>query len=89
MSDICYFVTEQDDGETWVKGFSNAVSSGEFFWNVTRAICFSDCSNDRVSEIVWHGVHLWYGGWLPGMHYQYFDEDDHLIWEDWFPEWDH
>lgn len=89
MLDICYYVTKYDDDVLYVKGCANDIRANEFFTDVSRIICFDDCNPVTVMEIIWHGKTVHYRGWAPGMHYMYDDDDGNLVWEGWFPEWDH
>lgn len=97
MTDLCYYAYKQevcdDDGstheETCVQGYWSRTNENKFFREVSYKICFSDCEPREVVEIVWHGKRVRYVGWQPGMKYQYVDDNNELVWEGYFPEWDH
>ena len=85
---ISYYVVESDD-TVYVKGYSSDDSADRFFTDVSRALTFDGCSDDRVLEIIWHGKPVYYAGWASGMLYQYYSKSGKLVWEGRFPEWDH
>lgn len=60
-----------------------------FFVNLSKRLCFSDCSNELVTEIYFEGKPIHYGGWKPNMLYTFYDENNTLIWAQAFPHWDH
>ena len=61
-----------------------------FFRHVAELICFDDCGDDRVDEIVWNGHHVHYTGWQPGMVMEFADDETgEIIYSGSFPEWDH
>ena len=92
---ICYFaVTEpssdyDSEDTVCVHGYSSDVSMCKFFSEVSQVICFGDCSDEDVIEIVWQGQRVHYCGWEPGMVYRYVDEKNKEVWCGRFPEWDH
>ena len=64
--------------------------SDELFAFVSKMICFSDCDDHaEIVQIVHAGKEVHYGGWKEGMHYTFYDEDNNLVYENWFPQWDH
>ena len=76
-----------DDGETSVTVYDDA---GYMFSDASRQICFSDCNNTlTIERIVCDGKEVHYGGWKQGMHYTFYDNDGNLVYENWFPQWDH
>ena len=85
---VCRYVTDEDDIDV-VYGYSSDVSESKFFTDVSKKICFDDCEPVDVIEIIWHGKHVWYMGWKPGMVYQFGDMYRNVVWEGCFPEWDH
>ena len=96
MTDICYVAYTQevydDPGtheETCTQGYWSGTNENKFFREVSRIICFDDIEPRTVVEIVWHGKKVFYRGWKPGMLFQYEDESGELVWEGYFPEWDH
>lgn len=62
----------------------------EMFRWVSKIICFSDCDESTdILQIVYEGKEVHYGGWKQGMHYTFYDKDNNLVYENWFPQWDH
>ena len=57
--------------------------------NVSKTIAFSDCSDERVTKIVYRGRELTYAGWQPGMVYEFIDSNGVVMWSAAFPEYDH
>ena len=91
---ICYFAVEHDVSDSdervvSVHGYDSTVSADRFFTDLSKIICFSDCTNDVAYMIVWHGEETWYDGWKPGMVYRYVGPEGRVVWEGRFPEWDH
>ena len=65
--------------------------SDELMLFVSKQICFSDCDDHaEILQIVRAGREVIYGGWKHGMHYTFYDkETNELVYENWFPHWDH
>lgn len=80
---------DSDDRIVTVHGYSSNVSADRFFTDVSKILAFDDCTNDDVTEIYWHGERVWYFGWEPGMHFRFGDICKNVVWEGWFPEFDH
>lgn len=62
---------------------------GEVFCRAAQEESFSDCTgvNDVVIR---HGPHTYrYVGWQPGELFQFKDENGVIVWEGWFPSWEH
>lgn len=57
---------------------------------VVKMICFSDCSDEVVTKIVYEGREIEYIGWRPGMYiaFRYVGTDE-IAFEGWYPEYDH
>lgn len=64
------------------------VNKTRFFVEVAKQVCFTDCGDYDVKDIVWHGKQFVYQGWEPGMVYR-FKAEDGDEWVGRFPEWDH
>ncbi len=82
-----YFVSEFN-GKKTVHTFPDDVPMSDFFRNVTKAIAYSDCTEEDITEIVFQDESFEYLGWQPGMVYQY-NGCAGSSWEGCFPEWDH
>lgn len=61
----------------------------EFFTAISRLYAFSDCSNNEIIEIYWHGIRVEYAGWQPNMRFEYKDLNGETVWVREFPHWDH
>lgn len=78
---------DHNDGELSVTVYDDA---SYMFSDASRQICFSDCDDIlTIEQIVCNGKEVHYGGWKPGMHYTFYDNDNNLVYENWFPQWDH
>ena len=64
-------------------------STDQFFCDVSRIICFDDCSGDTVQKIYFRGKEVFYAGWQPCMKYEYKDLDGNTVWVGYFEHWDH
>ena len=60
-----------------------------FFRDVSRRICFDDCSGETVEQIFWQGKEVKYVGWQPCMVFEYKDLDGNTVWVGQFENWDH
>ena len=56
---------------------------------VSQVIAFSDCSDERVTKIVYKGVEVHYTGWQPDNIMEYADANGNIVWSGCFPEWNH
>ena len=88
---INFFAVEHEDGTVYTHAYDSGTSECRFFRDVTEQIAFDDCTNCRVICIVWHGRKVRYNGWMPGMHYVYTHTTGKkdVVYEDFFPEFDH
>ena len=82
-----YFVSEFD-GEKTVHEFPENVTMGEFFFKVSKAISFSDCSGENIEEIVFRDEDFEYQGWRPGELFIYIGSEG-STWDGCYPEFDH
>lgn len=67
--------------------FYNDIDS--MFTMISQIICFSDCTDEEVVEIMWKGVPVHYVGWRPDMYFRFEDKIGNLVWDGYFPRWDH
>ena len=83
-----WYVYTDADGEFHdvVYGYND---TEQFFCDVSRRICFDDCSGETVLKIFWQGKEVCYAGWQPGMKYEYKDSDGNTVWVGYFESWDH
>lgn len=87
MPQTYYKYQTEDGNEYTVAPDHDNITS--FFINLSKRICFSDCSNELVTEIYFEGQPIHYGGWKPNMLYTFYDEANNLVWAQDFPHWDH
>lgn len=67
-----------------------ACSDGEIMMRrVSQIIAFSDCTDERITKIVYNGVEIEYTGWQPGNVMEYADKNDNVVWSGCFPQWEH
>ena len=83
-----WYVYTDSEGNAYSKTFGQ-ISADFFFTNVSKKICFDDCSDERVHRIYYKGREVEYAGWQPKMKYEYKDLDGNTVWVGEFPEWDH
>lgn len=88
FSDTFIVCKDNYDGQINVTTYGN---SEQMFRDVSKLICFSDCDDcTEILQIVYNGREVKYGGWKQGMHYTFYTKDtNELVWEAWYPEWDH
>ena len=86
---VNFFVVEYGDGDVYVKGFASSVTAYEFFRTVSEYISWGDCVEIHVLDIHWHGKPVKYYGWEPEEHYIYVNRRGTVVWEGYFPEFDH
>ena len=57
---------------------------------VSKTICFSDCTDERITKIVYKGREVEYTGWEPGMVMNFKNKNTgEFVWGCCHPEWDH
>ena len=84
-----FFAVKYGDGIVYIKGFASNVSAYEFFRKASEYISCSDCADVQTLDICWHGQRVHYDGWKPNMHYVFVNCRGKVIWEGYFPEFDH
>jgi hypothetical protein len=82
-----YIYTDSDGGVYDIVYGHN--DTEKFFCDVSRRICFDDCSNETVEQIFWQGKEVKYVGWQPCMVFEYKDLDGNTVWVGQFENWDH
>ena len=89
---INYFEYEllEDFGEPhkYIRNYG-VVGSEVMMRKVCQIIAFSDCTDERVTKIIYKGREIEYVGWQPGMKYEFADSNGVVVWSASFPEWDH
>ena len=81
-----YWFISEIEGDEYVHYFD---SHEELMNAVVQAIAFSDCSDEDVLDISSGGNIIYYVGWQPGMHYVFKNLDGEVVWDDYYPEYDH
>lgn len=71
------------------QSFGKDVGYDTFFTSASKIICFSDCSDERIDRMVFHGQEVFYDGWQPGMVFSFHDNTGKNIWQGQFSEWEH
>lgn len=63
----------------------------ELFRAAAKLLAFSDCYAEdfTVDKIMCEGKECFYAGWMPGMEYRFVTEDGEVMFDEFFPEWDH
>lgn len=83
-----YYVVRFEHGEESMFMPLPKASMNEFFRQVSYAICYGDCTDYEVTEIVFDDELWHYAGWRPGMEFTY-TSDSGDTWTAFFPEWEH
>ena len=81
-----FFVIKYSDGDVYVKGFMSTISAYAFFRTVSEYLSWEEIN---VLDIYWHGEPVKYRGWERGEHYVFVDCRGTVVWEGYFPEFDH
>lgn len=85
-----WYIYTDCDGEAHVQTFSSASDNKDvFFTDVSRKICFDDCTDETVQKIYYKGKEVRYAGWQRGMKFEYKDLDGNTVWVGYFEHWDH
>lgn len=56
-----YVVIEYPDF-AFIKSFEHDCTAYHFFKRVSEIIAFDDCTDAKVTDIIWHGKHVKYDG---------------------------
>jgi hypothetical protein len=79
----------ENEGEVITRKYGND-QGNEMMRLVAKMICFSDCTDERVTKIVYEGREIEYIGWRPGMYMAFrYTDNGELAYENCFPQWDH
>lgn len=80
---------DDSEGEIITKTFP-LLSCHSMMTEVAKTICFADCSDTRVTKIVFQGREVEYVGWQPAMVYEFMDkETKEVVWSGQLCEWEH
>lgn len=80
-----YYVFEQEN-EVFYNTFEDSTA---MFVSVSKAICFSDCSDIEIKSIYTNGEKVYYKGWQPNMFFEFATDDGKIVFSAKFPEWEH
>ena len=69
-----FYIYEFDGEQTTVNKEGTEV--WPFFREVAAIIAMSDCSEQEIVKIVFHGKEFHYAGWAPGMEFTFVDNSD-------------
>lgn len=62
----------------------------KMLYDAARCVCFDDCSDEELVDIVWDGRDIYYCGWMPNMTFRFrYEDTGEMIAEFHCPEWDH
>lgn len=61
----------------------------EMMHTVCKAIAFADCTDEEVTDIWVDDHRVNYCGWLPDMEFRFVDDEGDVVWDCFYPEWDH
>ena len=83
-----WYIYTDADGETHdvVYGYAE---TNQFFIDVSRRICFDDCTNEIVQKIYYKGKEVFYAGWQPCMKFEFVEANGDTVWVNHFEHWDH
>ena len=81
-----FWFTSEFEGEE-ILHYCN--SHSELMNAVVRCITFGDLSDEKVLEIESEGESIHYVGWQPDMHYVFKNEQGDIVWDNYYPEYDH
>lgn len=89
-STLNVFITKDSDGFEVAHPVDHDCSADYFFREVSKVIAFDDCTDLKVTTIIWHGKRVRYDGWAPRMYFKYTTPRSHkTVWDGYFPEFDH
>ena len=86
------------EGHTEIKAYDDDVELDRILYDASKIECFSDCSDENVKAVYWHGKEYKYFGWEPNMRFVWYDpstadpehdEMGEVVFDCCFPEWDH
>lgn len=80
-----------DCGDHYERIYHSFETENEMFYAAAKLVAFDDLDTGIELESLWvNEMECEYKGWMPGMHICFVDaHTGELVWEDWFPEWDH
>lgn len=81
-----YWFTTEFEGEEYIRYYD---TFSELMHTVVRTIAFNDCTEETVVNISADGNIIHYTGWKPGRHYVFKNMDGEVVWDDYYPEYDH
>ena len=90
LKEINYFKFRYTSDSEEEKREYTLATSADMMRKVCQMICFSDCTDEVVSEIVLMGRKIRYSGWQPDMLFEFVDcETNEVVWSNRFVDWTH
>lgn len=83
------FFAVKSENDCYVIFPKTTTGTDKWFTELSYTLAFSDCSDEAVILITYHGKRLHYVGWQPNMLYEFADEEGNIVWSHSFPQWDH
>ena len=85
-----YGMIIKNEGDRYVKYFD---SFPQMMNVASKVVAFDDLTGDVIEDI-WvdspgHTETIRYVGWRPGMEMQFVNQDNVVVWDEYYPEWDH
>ena len=85
----------EDDEEVFEVKFTEEERNSKYFANIffgkaAEMVAFDDINGVTDMEMMFDGRKCEYAGWMPGMHICFEDSKNReIVWDGWYPEWDH
>lgn len=83
-----WYIYTDCEGEAHSEVFGQT-NDNHFFTDVSKRICFDDCTDETVVKIFYKGKEVFFAGWQRGMKFEYKDLDGNTVWVGYFEHWDH
>lgn len=84
-----FFIIEYEDGKQVTYDRSDS-DLWPFFREVAIHFAMSDCTDERIIAIVYHGNIYRYSGWAPDMEFTFYNVNDpEETYTTWLPQYDH
>lgn len=86
------------EGNVGIRTYEEDVDLDAILYDASKMISFSDCSNEDVRTVYWHGNEYKYFGWEPNNRFVWYDpktadlehnEMGEVVFDCCFPEWEH
>lgn len=83
-----HYMVYEIEGDSFIDFFETAA---ELFHKVSYIYAFSDCEGGltEIKKIVSNNCQCFYDGWMPCMEYRFHNEIGEIVWDAFYPGWDH